>query len=444
MELAKEHNLPQARTTFIINHSSLIIKKTLLRNFFHLSLLRGINMLSPFVLYPYLIRTVGMEYFGHITVAFAVSTYLSLVGDYGFQQSAVRETAANREDHQRISNLYWTVTLAKPVLVLGTALVMFLISCALTSDWRISLVYISGFFIALGEAMTPVWFFQGMEKMQNLVYSNLLTRILGLLLVVLFVREASDYVWAMPMLGIGTLAGAALSNFYLLPRAGAVLPLSACQLGFKNQFKSGYPFFLRNVALSAYAQIPVFILKAHAPAAVVGHFGVADRIVAMLKAVLAAFSVAIFPPLVALKPKGHAALVEYVRKYFRPYLAAVVVGSGVLFVFAEPIIRWYSGSDPAPIVPVLRAMAFLPISLALIQPMDAFMQVYGREKLISVFMIAVGVLNFLMNLYLIPHHMAFGAALSLYLTETVLFFLFLWFFERKYRKEAYYLRTENN
>jgi polysaccharide transporter, PST family len=418
----------------------------LLRNFFHLSLFRGVNMISPLLLYPYLIRTVGMENFGHITLAFAVYTYLNLVGDYGFQQSAVRETAANREDHQSISNTYWTITFAKPVMVFGTTLVLFLGSLILTSDWRLSLIYTSGCFIAFGEAMTPIWFFQGMEKMQNLVYSNLLFRVLGLILVLIFVRTASDYYLAMPLLGVGAIAGAILSNFYLLPRLGIILPFAKCQLAFKQQFKAGYPFFVRSLAVTAYAQIPVFFLKAVSTAEVVGYFGAADRIVAMLKAVLAAFSVAIFPPLVAMKQQGHAILVHYISKYFKPYLAAVIAGSAVLFVFAEPIIRLYVGDkiEPGPIVPVLRAMAFLPISIALMQPIDALMQVYGREKLISRLMIAVGILNLGMNLYLIPHHLAFGAALSLFLTETVLLFLLLWFFERRYREEAYFLKNTTN
>jgi polysaccharide transporter, PST family len=412
----------------------------MLRNFLHLSLLRGINMISPFILYPFVIQTIGMEKWGYLTTAFAVTTYLSLIGDYGFHQSAIRESAAYSQDKPTITSLYWTITIAKPFLVLGMALVLFVCTGLYTNDWPLACVWFSGVFISLGESSNPVWLFQGLQQMQNLVYSNLVARLIGLCLVLWFVRSPEHYYFTLPLLGIGAIIGALFSHVVLLPRLGMVQPMAHSHLAFKQQFRAGYPFFMRNLALSVYSNIPVFFLTATAPAVIVGYFGVADRIVAMLKAVLSVFSHAIFPKLVELKPGGHSALTKYLRKFFTPYLAGVTAASAILFLFAEPIIRLYSGvAETGPIVPVLRAMAFLPVSLALAQPMDALMQVYGREKLLSRLLWAAGGINFVLNLYLIPHQMAFGAALSLFITETAIVFLFLWLFEWKYRNEAYFL-----
>ncbi len=415
----------------------------MLRNFLHLSLLRAVNMLSLFVLYPYLVRTVGIENWGHLTTAFTVTTYLSLVGDFGFHQSAIRETAANSNSRAVVSNLYWTITLAKPFLILGTALLLFLLTGMYTGDWFLALVWFSGVLISLGESSSPVWLFQGMQQMHNLVYANLVARIAGIVLVFAFIRQPSDFVYALPLLGVGALLASLFSNLVLAPKLGVILPFSQSKTEFRRQFRIGYPFFLRNVGLSLYGNLPVFFLMHTGAPRDVGYFGVADKIVAMIKAVLSVFSHAIFPKLVELKPKGHAALVSYLHRFFRPYIIGVILGSLVLFVFAEPIIKLYSGADPAPIVPVLRAMAFLPVSIALAQPMDALMQVYGREKLISALLWAAGVFNFLLNMYLIPHHFAFGAALSLFITETLIVFLFLWFFEKKYRKQAYFLPNQH-
>jgi polysaccharide transporter, PST family len=411
----------------------------LVRNFVHLSLLRGINLLSPFILYPYLIRVVGLEAFGHLTIAYSINSLLGMLGDYGFQQAAVREVAAHRNDRQRISNLYWTLIIAKPILILATAAIVFIVSYLLTRDYQLTLVYCSGVLLALSEATTPNWLFQGLEKMQNMVYANLVTRLIGLFLVILLIKQQSDYPFALLLIGVGAFVGALVSNLILVPQTRLILPFSEITLGFRRQMLAGAPFFLRSVAASFYTNVPVFILQAYVPAVVVGYFGVADRIVAMLKAFLSAFSSAIFPPLVAMHSGGHAGMVSYIQKYFRPYLLVVTIGSGLLFVFAPQIIALYSGTDPEPIVPVLRAMALLPISIALTQPMDALMQVYGREKLIGVLMLTIGVINLILNLFLIPHYQAVGAGLALFIAETVLVFLCLWFFERKYRDEAYFM-----
>jgi polysaccharide transporter, PST family len=410
----------------------------MIRNFFHLSLLRGINMLSPLVLFPYLIRTIGLAHFGDLTTAFAVTSYLVVIGDYGFQQSAIRQTASQVDNRELISELYWTTTLTKPVLLIATALICFLVTLLYSGNSFLSLVWFSGIFIALGESTLPIWFFQGIEKMQNLVYANLISRLVGLALVVIFVDAEAQFYLTLPMLGVGALLASLFSHLVLLPRFGLVQPFKQRYIKIVKQLKIGYPFFVRSFAFSIYAFVPVFMLTYTAPAASVGHFGVADRIVAMIKAMLAVFSTAIFPQLVKLKPEGHQAIIQHLNRYFKPYIAGVVIGSALLFVFAKEIIFVFTGEPNLEVVPILRAMAFLPVSLALAQPMDALMQVYGREQLLSRLIIAVGILNIGLNLLLVPKTLAFGTALSLFLTETAIVFLFFWYFERKFRNEAYF------
>jgi PST family polysaccharide transporter len=71
--------------------------KTILNNFFSLTLLKVLTYILPLITFPYLIRVLGVEKFGLIMFAQATMYYFEIVVDFGFNLSATREVALNAE-----------------------------------------------------------------------------------------------------------------------------------------------------------------------------------------------------------------------------------------------------------------------------------------------------------------------------------------------------------
>ena len=83
--------------------------RILLTNFSYLAILQIFIMLSPLITYPYLIRVVGLELNGVVVFAQSISTYLSLIINFGFNIYGVRQVALYKEDQVELNRIISTI-----------------------------------------------------------------------------------------------------------------------------------------------------------------------------------------------------------------------------------------------------------------------------------------------------------------------------------------------
>ena len=76
-----------------------------LRNLFYLYDVQAANYLFPLVTLPYLARVLGPEGFGKLALAQALVLYLYAFLEYGYQFTATREVARNREDRAKLGKI---------------------------------------------------------------------------------------------------------------------------------------------------------------------------------------------------------------------------------------------------------------------------------------------------------------------------------------------------
>lgn len=94
--------------------------KRVIENILSLFSLQGFNYILPLITFPYLTRVLGPDKYGLITFAMAFISYFQLVTNYGFNLSASREIALNRDNDVKVSKIFSSVMTTKTLLtVLG-------------------------------------------------------------------------------------------------------------------------------------------------------------------------------------------------------------------------------------------------------------------------------------------------------------------------------------
>jgi PST family polysaccharide transporter len=152
-----------------------------------------INYLVPLILIPYIVRVVGPERYGTLALATAICSLFFLITDYGYQFTAPRKIALLRDTPVEL-NRYFSILLSVKAL-LYLACFVFAVGITLISTYvqQYFLVYFFSFIAVAGDAFSPTYLFQGIEKIKYSLYFSALSKIFSAPAIFLLVKTQSDF-----------------------------------------------------------------------------------------------------------------------------------------------------------------------------------------------------------------------------------------------------------
>lgn len=391
----------------------------ILRNMLALSVLQVANMVLPLATLPYLFHVLGPDHFGAYVFAQAMVTYLVLLADYGFNWSATGEIARVQNDRDAVSRIFWTTQVAKTLvacvglalLVLGVFLVPKMI--------ELRPIMFATFPLVIGTVLFPQWLFQGLERMSFVTVSTLSARLLVIPATYLLVHSPED-TWRAALIASMSTIVAGLISLALIARMRLIsfwLPGVSDVIG---AFREGWHVFMATAAISLYTTTNSVLLGFLAGNVTLGYFGAADKIRNVAQSLIAPLSNALYPRVNALFAEDIAKAYALVRKALYAMSIIMFTVSVMLWVLAPWIVRIGMGPQYAPVVDVLRWMAFVPWMVALNNVLGLQMMLpLGMKKKFSEILLGSGVFNVALLVPLSIRFGAQGAAASILATEAL-------------------------
>lgn len=390
--------------------------KTILHNFLSLSVIQGTNFILPLIVLPYLIKVIGLDKFGLVAFAQAFMSYFIICTDYGFNLTTTREIAVNKNDKVKLSSIVNTTFLTKFILCLFSFILLLLIVSLSPYFSQYSMLYYLSFLLVIGQALIPTWFFQGTEQMKYLTYINLVAKIIFTILIFILITEPADFIYVPAFYSLGNIVSGlfAICIMYKKFKIRFTYPIN---FNFIEELKKGWYVFLSNFAINTYINSNLFILGLFASNVVLGYYSIADKILYACRQILNVFFNATYPQACQKILVSHIELKLFFKKYFSPFLIFMFIISLSLFIMAEPITVFFSGSAVPEIIFAIRLLGFVPVIVCLNIPAFQTLLAYNFQKSYMLVLTSCSVLNIFLNLFLAPKFSITGTAISIILTE---------------------------
>ena len=160
------------------------------KNFINLSLNQGVNIIATLIYTPILFQILGEENFGLIQLAFSVIITLSIFVSYGYNLNGpikIVQSLEVKKENLIISEIL-NLRLMLSVLIFAIS-IPFLY---LNSNIFFQKILIFSYVILLAEALNPLFYLQGINKILPQSILNFLSKSIYVVLIIFFIKNAQD------------------------------------------------------------------------------------------------------------------------------------------------------------------------------------------------------------------------------------------------------------
>ena len=270
-------------------------------------------------------------------------------------------------------------------------------------------------FLAMSQGASPLWYFQGIERLRAIGYIWVAGRIAGAAGLFLFVRAPGEGGLALFIQGTAPFLSVILGLAMAYREAPFVWP--SLGRGWKA-LRAGGSVFMFRAGVSVYSSLNVVLLGLFAAPVEVAWFAGAEKIARSAVAVTGPITQLFFPRINHLLATDRRGAAQAARASSQ-LMISVGLGAGIVLLCGAPLlVRVLLGAGFEGSIPVLRLIALVPPLVALSSVFGVqWMLSLGLDRELNRIMLAATVLDAALSLALgrLYHHL--GVAASLVIVE---------------------------
>jgi O-antigen/teichoic acid export membrane protein len=371
-------------------------------------------------------RLLGAQAFGEVTIALTIATLATTASGLGVSEFLVRRAAQRPHTLQRDAGVAFAIQMITAVVCMVAVLAL---ARALTASFLDEQLLVVSLLPILGAPAQTVLLsaFRGREQHKSYAWFNAIGVVLTSVGAVAVLLAGGDVVAA---IGVGNALPIAFTLLaWKLTALRPSISFDRTLVPEIGEFiRGGFPFLTWQLTLAAYGQIDKVLLGALVPAAEVGWYGAAYRIIGIVVFIPTLVIAPLFPAL-SRSAKDWLALRRTIARTLK-LLLLLMVGLGAGTVVAAPavpgLLGWPADFDRA--VPLMMILALHEPFVAVDMVLGVVLMAIHREARWVLVGVGATVFNAVANLLAIPLFQqmtgngAIGAAIVTLLTEVLMFF----------------------
>lgn len=376
------------------------------------------GLLFPLITFPYASRILLADGIGQVNFFQSIIQYITLFTCLGIPMYAIREVAKVRENIIERNKVTAEILLLHASLtVFGYVIVAILVATIAKIQVDIPLFLILSstiFFTAIGCE----WFYQGIEDFKYIAIRGLFVKLISAILLFALVKTKEDILWYGAYSVIGVLGGN-IFNFFRLRKHIAFSQLSFKELRPLRHLLPALHIFVLNLVISIYIQLNSIMLGFMDNTTSVGLFTAASKLSHMTLGVVGALGTALLPRLSNLIATGQKEKFNKLSQKAMQFVIAITLPMTVGMILTAPyLIPLFCGESYTPAILTLQIMS--PIILAIgVSNILGIQILYpqGQENKVIISTALGAIVNFILNLWLIPKYSQNGASTATVMAE---------------------------
>jgi PST family polysaccharide transporter len=386
-------------------------KKRLIENAFSLGLVQVASLGLPLLSLPYLAKTLGADQMGRMAFALSIAQILVIFTDYGFNLSAPKQISIYRDNPNKITEIWCTVTLIRILFAIIGAICVVTGMILFNQQPDDIQLFSSAYIMVIGNIVFPQWLFQGLEKLKVVSLVQVIAKFIVFAMIFFMVHSEADIYLATLLQGSGYLLGGILSiPFTVIALKNGRLTWPTIT-AIKQQLKSGQHVFFSTAATNIYTTSNTFFIGLFVSSSSLGNYHVAEKLIRAVQALYAPISNAVYPHVTRLAETNYNALLAFNRKLLLLGSLFAGLASVSVYFIAPYAINLVFGPSYIQAAEILQAFASLPfiIFISNIFGIQTMLPI-GMESVFSKVLIFAALLNFSIFIPAVYYFGGIGAA----------------------------------
>ena len=389
------------------------LKKNILYN----SIYQFMIMFLPFVTAPYLSRVIGASGVGTYSYAYSVAQYFVFIAMLGLNNYGNRTIATVSDNRIRKSEIFSEIYCMQVTTALFSVLLYILYSF-FAEDRTSALIMI---LYVVSSLFDINWFFFGTENFKITITRNVIAKIISMVLVFLLIKTAKDtYIYVLIM-ALSTLISQLLLWPFLKKEIDFKIPK---WYNIKKHYKPNLKLFIPVIAVSIYKVMDKIMLGKMSTTTSVGYYEYAEKIYNIPLLFVTALGTVMLPRIAYYYSKSK---IQEAKKFFSISMEYVLAFANAamfgLMAISHDFVILYYGNDFEKSAVIINFLAITTVFLAAGNVLRT--QYLIPKKLDKIYIRSAvygAIINFIVNLILIPIWDTVGAAIGTIIAELVVFF----------------------